>query len=159
MQGMKDEKITPINYIFFLQTKLELDNNFYVLSDVLSKININLLPIAGEDLKVLDKNKKQYLVVIRNDLSSAFSFNEVRKSFLNSAMSAGRISLFDINSFSEIEDATKYQNKNMYRNFQLPQNLKQVAMTIAVDFFSDKNTTIEWPGGRRSKLPSMNNES
>jgi len=156
---MNNEKIAPINYIFYLQTKLELDNYYYLLSDILNKINITLLPITGEDLKVLDKNKKQYLVVIRNDLSSAIGFNEVRKSFLEWAMSREKIALFDISSFSEIEDAVKYQNKNIYRSFQLPVNLKQVAMAIAVDFFRDKNTTIDWPGGRRSKLPTMNNES
>lgn len=156
---MNEEKATAINYIFYLQTKSELDNNYYLLAEVLGKINISLLPILAEDLKNIDRHKKHYLISIRNDLSSAFAFNQMRQSFLDSVMAAGKMSLFDISSFSEIENATKYQNKNVYRYFQLPQNLKQVAMTVAVDYFRDRNMTAEWPGGKRAKLPSMNNES
>lgn len=156
---MNSENTTSINYIFYLQTKNELDNNYYLLAEILSKLNISLLPISADDLKNIDRNKKCYLVSIRNDISSAFVFNEMRKSFLDSAMAAGKISLFDISSFSEIETAAKYQSKNIYRYFQLPQNLKQVAMTVAVDFFRDRNTQAEWPGGKRAKLPSMTNES
>jgi hypothetical protein len=87
------------------------------------------------------------------------AFNQIRKSFLDTALAAGKVTLFDISSFSEIDGAAKYQNKNVYRYFQLPQNLKQVAMTVAVDYFRDRNMQAEWPGGKRAKLPSMENES
>lgn len=158
-EGMSENNKTVINYIFYLQHKDELDNSFYVLADVLSKINISLLPISADDLRVIDKNKKHHVISIRNDFSSAMSFNTVRKSFLDSAMAGGRVALFDISSFSEIENAQKLQLKNVYRFFQLPQNLKQVAMTVAVDYFRDRNAVAEWPGGRRAKLPSMSHES
>ena len=156
---MNKENTNTINYIFYLQTKNDLDNNYYLLADVLGKINITLLPISADDLKVIDRNKKHHVITIRNDLSTAFSFNQMRKSFLDSAMAAGKIALFDISSFSEIENASKFQNKSMYRFFQLPQNLKQVAMTVAIDFYRDRNNQVEWPGGRRAKLPYMNNET
>lgn len=155
---MNENKVV-INYIFYLQHKDELDNSFYVMADVLSKINISLLPISPEDLKVIDKSKKHHIISLRNDFASAMSFNNVRKSFLDSAMAGGRVAVFDISSFSEIENAQKLQLKNMYRYFQLPQNLKQVAMTVAVDYFRDRNAVAEWPGGKRAKLPSMTNES
>lgn len=154
-----NENNAVINYIFYLQHNDELDNSFYILADVLSKISISLLPVTPDDLKVIDRNKKHHVISIRNDFASAMSFNNVRKSFLDSAMAGGRVALFDISSFSEIESAQKMQLKGMYRYFQLPQNLKQVAMTIAVDYFRDRNAVAEWPGGRRAKLPSMNNES
>jgi hypothetical protein len=156
---MNEENKTTINYIFYLQTKIELDNSYHILAEVLGKININLLPISADDLKGIDKNKKAHLISIRNDFSSAFAFNELKKTFLDTAMVTGKIALFDISSFSEIENASKYENKNVYRYFQLPQNLKQVAMTVAVDYFKDRNTMAEWPGGRRAKLPSMNTET
>lgn len=156
---MSENNKTTINYIFYLQHKDELDNSFYVLADVLSKINISLLPIFADDLRVIDKNKKYHLISIRNDLSSAMSFNNIRKNFLDSAMAGGRVALFDISSFSEIENAQKFQLKSVYYYFQLPQNLKQVAMAVAVDYFRDRNAVAEWPGGRRSKLPFMSSES
>lgn len=154
-----NENKAVINYIFYLQHKDELDNSFYVMADVLSKINISLLPILPEDLRVIDKTKKHHIISLRNDFASAMSFNNVRKNFLDSAMAGGRVAVFDISSFSEIENAQKLQLKNMYRYFQLPQNLKQVAMTVAVDYFRDRNAVAEWPGGKRAKLPSMTNES
>jgi hypothetical protein len=156
---MNEENTPTINYIFYLQTKSELDNNFYLLAEVLGKINISLLPITPDDLKVIDRNKKHHVISIRNDFSSAMIFNQVRKAFIDSAMAGGRIALFDISSFSEIENALKFESKNVYRYFQLPQNLKQVAMTVAVDYFRDRNTLEQWPGGKRAKLPSMENES
>ena len=67
--------------------------------------------------------------------------------------------VYDVSSFSEIENAFKLENKNVYRYFQLPLNVKQIAMTIAVEFFKDRNTQVEWPGGRRAKLPSMTNSN
>ena len=156
---MNEETNTAINYIFYLQTKKDLDNSYYLLADIFSKINITLLPIAADDLKDIDKKKKHYLISIRNDFSSASNFNNIRKMFLDTAMASGKLALFDISSFSEIESAHKFNNKNAYRYFQLPQNLKQVAMSIAIDYFKDRNLQVEWPGGRRAKLPSMTNES
>jgi hypothetical protein len=156
---MEDNKSLSINYIFYLQTKAELENSYYVLAEVLSQINISLLPIEAHDLKVIDRNKKNHLIVLRNDLASAFAFNDVRKSFLDVAMAKGSIAVYDLSSFSAIENAAKLENKSVYRFFQLPQNIKQVAMTVAVDFFKDRNMRAEWPGGKRAKLPSMTNES
>jgi hypothetical protein len=156
---MNDESIKTINYIFYLQTKSEPDNNYYLLAEILSKLSINLLPITADELKIIDRSKKNYLISIRNDFSSANYFNIIKKSFLDSAMNTGKMSLFDISSFSEIESASKHTNKNVYRYFQLPLNLKHVAIAVAVDYFRDRNLIAEWPGGKRSKLPSMVNES
>ena len=152
---MKEIKSASTNYIFYLQTKSELENSFYILAEILSKINISLLPILADDLKAIERSKKQYLIILRDDLASAYSFAEIKKSFVDIALQTGKLVLFDISSFSEIENASKYQSKNAYTHFSLPQNLKQVAMTIAVDYFRDRNNLVEWPGGRRSKLPHM----
>lgn len=156
---MREEQTVAINFIFYLQSKDELDNNFYLMAEVLSKISISLLPISAEELKNLDRNKKYHLISIRNDYSSALIFNQLKKDFLETALNAGKISLFDISSFSQIENAAKLEVKNIYRYFQLPQNLKQIAMTVAVDFFRDRNARAEWPGGKRSKLPAINKEN
>lgn len=157
---MNEENKNSINYIFYLQTKADLDHNYYLLAEIFSKVNINLVPIEALDLKNMERSKKQHLIVVRNDLSSAFAFKENRKLFLDSAMASDKILVYDVSSFSEIENAAKFENKNVYRFFQLPLNIKQLAMTIAVDFFREKNKTpAEWPGGRRAKLPSMINSN
>jgi hypothetical protein len=156
-----NEKTPIINYIFYLQTKTELDNTFYVLAEILSKINISLLPIEAQDLKDVDRTKKHHVIVVRNDFSSAFAFKENRKKFLDAGMASGKLMVYDISSFSEIENAGMLELKDVYRYFQLPLNIKQVAMTVAVEYFREKNNApaVEWPGGRRSKLPSMTNSN
>lgn len=156
---MKENNSPIINYIFYLQTKEELDRIFYLLAEVLRKINISLLPIESHELKNLDKSKKNHLIVLRNDFSSAFAFNDLKKEFLDSSMASNKVMVYDVSSFSEIENAVKLENKNVYRFFQLPLNVNQIAMTIAVEFFKDRNTQVEWPGGRRAKLPSMTNSN
>ncbi len=158
---MNENNKTTINYIFYLQTKLELDNTYYVLAEVLGKINISLLPIQEQDLKDIDKSKKQHVIVVRNDFSSAFAFNNIRKNFLEASMNSGKLVVYDVSSFSEIENAAKFESKNVYRYFQLPLNVKQIAMTVAVEYYKDRNAApaAEWPGGRRAKLPSMTNEN
>ncbi len=158
---MSENNNPAINYIFYLQTKTELDHTYYVLAEVLAKINISLLPIEASDLKDMDKTRKHHVIVMRNDFSSAFAFKDSRKLFLDSLMATGKVMVYDISSFSEIENATKFENKNVYRYFQLPLNVKQVAMTVAVEFFKDRNAApvTEWPGGRRAKLPSMTNSN
>ncbi|MBY0413127.1 MAG: hypothetical protein K2Q18_03130, partial [Bdellovibrionales bacterium] len=95
------------------------------------------------------------------DLTSALSFNEIRKKFLDASMASGKLMVYDVSSFSEVENAAKLELKNVYRYFQLPLNIKQIAMTVGVEFFKDRNSTpaVEWPGGRRSKLPSMTNSN
>lgn len=158
---MNENNNTNINYIFYLQTKLDLDNTYYVLAEVLGKINISLLPIKEQDLKDIDKGKKQHVIVVRNDFSSAFAFNNIRKNFLEASMNSGKLMVYDISSFSEIENAVKFENKSVYKYFQLPLNIKNVAMAVAVEFYKDKNAAplAEWPGGRRAKLPSMTNSN
>lgn len=156
---MKENNSPIINYIFYLQTKEELDRTFYLLAEVLGKINISLLPIESHELKKLEKSKKNHLIVLRNDFSSAFAFNDLKKEFLDSSMASNKVMVYDVSSFSEIENAVKLENKNVYRYFQLPLNVNQIAMTIAVEFFKDRNTQVEWPGGRRAKLPSMTNSN
>ena len=158
---MSENNINPINYIFYLQTKLELDNTYYVLADVLGKINISLLPIKEQDLKDIEKHRKQHVIVVRNDFASAFAFNNIRKNFLEASMNSGKLVVYDVSSFSEIENAAKFEGKNVYRYFQLPLNVKSIAMTVAVEFYKDRNAapTTLWPGGRRSKLPSMDNSN
>ncbi len=156
---MKEQNTPVINYIFYLHTKIDLDQTFYLLAEVLGKINITLIPIEPTELRNLDKTKKNHLIVVRSDFNSAFAFNDLRKDFLDSSMAQNKVMVYDVSSFSEIENAVKLETKNVYRYFQLPLNVKQVAMTIAVEFFKDRNNQIkqvDWPGGRRAKLPSMN---
>lgn len=152
---MNDIKKNAVNYILFLQNKAELDRSYYLLAELLGKINITLLPVDLDELRNLDRVQKYFIISISDSFSTAHEFQNTRKKFIDSAMALKKVMVYDISSFSPIENATKFENKNVYFYFQLPVNLKQLVMTIAVAFFREKNVPVEWPGGRRAKLPAM----
>jgi hypothetical protein len=148
-----DEK-SIVNYIFFLKTNEALNAAFFQLANLFAQLNIVLLPVTTDELQNIDRHKKHHIIVCRNDLASAQIFNEIKTSYFDFALSRGHISLYDISSFSEIENANKYQNKKLYFYFPLPVDMNQVVMNIAIDFFKTKNEIEEWPGGKRSKIPA-----
>lgn len=143
-----------VNYIFFLKTSDELSGDFFKMAELFSKLNIVLLPISAEELLGFERHKKHQLIILRNDLASAMNFQELKKSYLDFAMSSGHITIYDITSFSEIENSAKYIPKKSYFCFPLPADVKQIVMDIAVEYFRSRNEREEWPGGRRSKIPT-----
>lgn len=152
---MSETKQPAINYILYLQNKSELDRTYYLLAEVLAKINITLLPVDSEELRHLDRAQKYFIISICDSFSTAQQFQNARKIFLDSAMAQKKVMVYDVSSFSPIENAVKFENKNVYLHYQLPVSLKQLAMTIAVEFYREKNSPVDWPGGKRAKLPAM----
>ncbi len=152
---MNETKQPAIHYILYLQNKSELDRTYYLLAEVLAKINITLLPVDAEELRHFDRSQKYFLISISDSFSTAHQFQIARKNFLDSAMAQKKVMVYDVSSFSPIENAAKFENKNVYYHYQLPVSLKQLAMTIAVEFYKEKNSPVEWPGGKRAKLPAM----
>ncbi len=151
--------MTSINYLFYLQTKAELDSTYYLVAEILAKLSISLLPIEVDELRAIDRENKHHVIVVRNDMASAQAFKEIQKTYLDTAMASGKVIVYDVSSFSDLEKGSKWENKSVYKHYQLPLSPKQIAMTVAVEFYKERNLTQEWPGGRRSKLPSMTNES
>jgi hypothetical protein len=141
------------NYIFFLKSTDELNPFYFQIADSFRQLNIVLLPISSEELKIVDRHKKHQIIIFRNDFTSAQIFSEIRKSYLDFAMSRGHVCVYDISSFSEHENSTKYQTQKSYFYFPLPIDVKQFVMRVAIEYFRTKREIEDWPGGRRSKLP------
>ena len=153
---MKEGNSSNINYIFYLQTKPKLDTAFYMLSNFLSKANINLLPVTADDIKNLDRTKKYFIISFQNDFTSGMVVRKFQREFLFSAMSLNRFHYFDISSFSEIDCGLKSTLRNLHRFIQLPASMKELAMTIVEDYFRERNHQEQnWPGGKRARLPSV----
>lgn len=146
---------SSVNYIFFLKSSEALSDVFFQLAKLFSQLNIVLLPVSSEELQKIDRHKRHQIIICRNDLLSAQVFFEIRKLYLDFAMSRGHVAVYDISSFSEIENAAKYHNKKSYFYFPLPTDLKQVVMNVTIDYFKTRNENEEWPGGRRSKIPTI----
>jgi hypothetical protein len=146
---------SAINYIFFLKSSEALPSVFFQMSQLFSQLNITLLPVTLDDLQNIDRHKKHQIIICRNDLLSATAFLEIKKSYLDFAMARSHVSVYDISSFSEMENAAKFQTKKSYMYFPLPIDLKQVVMAVTIDYFNSRNEKEEWPGGRRSKIPTV----
>ena len=142
-----------INYIFYLKSTEQLGGVFFQMAEQFSQLNIVLLPVTVAELKNIDRHKRHQIIIFRDNLLSAQNFLEIKKSYLDFSMSRGHVAVYDLSSFSEIENASKYQSKKSYFYFPLPIDLKQVVMSITIDYFKTKNEIEEWPGGKRSKIP------
>ena len=116
-----DEQTTT-NYIFFLKTSSELNSIFFLCSDLFRQLNIILMPVTLSELLTIDRHHKHQVIIFRNDLVSAQLFMDARKQYLDFAMSRGHVTVYDISSFSESENASKFQSLKSYFYFPLPIN-------------------------------------
>lgn len=147
---MSDEQ--SLNYALYLQYDSTLDRSFFILSEVLRKLNISLIPIQFGDLSLLEKNKRYHVIMVRKKYNDAIMALEWKKKFLDTAMLAGRVVLHDLSSFSEFSFSNKIEKSDSYFFTPLPCDYKKAAMDFVVAFYQDKNEHAAWPGGRRAKL-------
>lgn len=141
-----------LNYLLYLQYDSTLDRSFFILSDILRQMNISLIPIQFEDIKLLEKNKRYHAIMVRRKYNDALMALEWKKRFLDPAMLAGRIVLHDLSSFSELPMPQNLEKKGAYYYTALPCDYKKAAMDLVVAFYQDKNSNAAWPGGKRAKL-------
>lgn len=152
------EEKTTSHYIFFLKTSENLNPIFFLMSDLFKQLNIVLMPVTATELKKIDRHRKHQIIIFRNDFGSAQIFMELRKTYLDFAMSRGHVAVYDISSFSEAENSSKYVTQKSYYYFPLPINIKQFVVKVSGEYFKNKHELEEWPGGRKSKLPANNSK-
>lgn len=141
-----------LNYVLYLQYDSTLDRSFFILSEILRQMSISLIPIQLEDIKLLEKNKRYHVIMVRRKYNDALLALIWKKKFLDSAMLAGRIVLHDLSSFSELPIPQNLEKKDVYHFTPLPCDYKKAAMDLVVAFYQDKNNKAAWPGGKRAKL-------
>lgn len=146
------EENQSLNYMLYLQYDQDLDRSYFLLSAILRQLNISLIPIQIDEVKLLEKNKRYHAIMVRKKYNDALRALDWKKRFLDSAMLSGRIVLHDISSFSELSIPASLEKKGAYFFTGLPVDYKKVAMDLVVNFYNDKNNTDVWPGGKRAKL-------
>ncbi len=141
-----------LNYLLYIQYDHSLDRSYFILSGILRQMNISLIPIQLDDIKLLEKNKRYHTIMVRRKFNDALMALDWKKKFLDSAMLSGRIVLHDLSSFSELAMPQNIEKKGVYYFTALPCDYKKAAMDLVVAFFNDKNSNATWPGGKRTKL-------
>lgn len=146
--------IENLNVIYFWKTTKNISNVYMKLATILLEFNITLVPLETNELSLLKKNKRVHLMILRNDILSASKFNDLRINYIESSMASGKIMVYDVSSFSLIENAASKSKKISYKIFKLPLELSSLGAQVAVEFFKEKSQETDFfINGNRSKLP------
>ena len=140
-------------YIFYMKYSEKLHKDFFVFHNFFQEYGIKLVPIYPSQLPDLIKGSVPHILSVTNDLESKSVFDVFRKKFLDYALLNSRVSLYEVTSFPEILLTRKPGNETSYISLRLPQNFQDLSNQILYQYFSNKNISKKWPGGKRSTLP------
>ena len=143
-------------YIYFLRLEGELPWYFFRMANYLSEYSVTLVPVTVRELADLASPNKQYVVTACVNLSQNQILKRIRQKYLDFTLLNRKFALFHLSSFQEFDIAAKARYNKCYTFYQLPTDMKQVALDIALKIYEESKDKLSWPGGRRSKLPSMN---
>lgn len=145
-----------LNIIYFWQTTERISNFYLRLSEILIEFNITLVPLETKELELLAKKKRLHLLILRNDMTSANKFRDLKRNYIESSLASGRIMVYDVSSFSLIENTTAKSKKISYKIFELPLELSSLGAQVAVEFYKEKNKESDLLyNGHWSKLPLL----
>lgn len=142
-------------YIYFLRLEGELPWYFFRMANYLSEYNITLVPVTLRELTDLASGSKQYVVTACVNLSQHQILKRIRQKYLDFTLLNRKFALFHLSSFQEFDIAAKARYNKCYSFYQLPVDMKDVALDIALKIYEENKDKASWPGGRRSKLPPM----
>ncbi len=142
-------------FIFYLQLTEELPQSFFVLAEHLAYYQISLVPVQPDDLNNFDESSRHYLVAQITDMTSLSRFRELRRRYLDVALMNKRFFLFHLSSFGSVVMADKIERINTYYHFPLPLSYDVLSRAISGLYYREKKQFQRWPGGRRSRLPSL----
>jgi len=146
------------NFVFFLKLQNRMPASYFRLSSWLAKFKITLIPITPRELPGLEGNgKRRIIVVFCPDLNSYKNYLIFRHQYLDFALGAGKFQVVDVGSFGPLKNAHKYNRKKCYNFIQLPVRLEAVVKEVVMMFYSEHSEYGKWPGGRRAKLPGLEN--
>jgi hypothetical protein len=146
---------TTQTYLFFLQLADELPDFFFSIAEQLSQYNICLVPVRAKELSELSSGVKQHVVTFVPNFDSLKRLCEIRKRYLDFALSSSKFVLYDISSFGPISIAHKLHRLKNYNHYYLPVGTKAVAAQILTNVYEERKIAKKWPGGRRAKLPVL----
>lgn len=142
-------------FIFYLQLSEQLPPSFFSLAEKLSRYEISLVPVRGQDLMNFNESSRHYLIAQVTDLASHTQFRDLRRRFLDVALLNKRFFLFHLSSFGPVVMADKVERLNTYYHYPLPLTFNLLGRSIAGLYYREKKQFQRWPGGRRGRLPSL----
>ncbi len=145
-------------YILYLQLSKRLDSGFIRMAAELKLYGVNLIPVQVKEIDHFLTTSKVPLIVLTSTLTSWKSFHKARKTGLDFFLKTGKIKMFHFNSFKEIIEFRALHQKDYYQMIPLPIRFNEAVLAVLSDYEKSTDNDNAWPGGKRSKLPTMNGE-
>ena len=152
MIGLKQEV-----YIYFLRLEGELPWYFFKMANYLGDYSVTLVPVTVNELADLAQGNKQYVFTACVNLTQHQILKRIRQKYLDFTLLNKTFCLYHLSSFQEFDIAAKARYNKCYEFYPLPSDMKDIAYDIALRMYEENNESTSWPGGRRAKLPPMNN--
>ncbi len=139
--------------IYYLDLKGKVTPIQIRIAARLSDFGIALVPLSIDDLITITKNSI-FVVAFCNDFNTYKNFLITRRRFLDMAMMSGKVSLFDISSFSAIHLAPHTKKNGRYKHVCLPISMRELIKEMLIWYTNYHEKKQSWPGGRRAKIPA-----
>ena len=145
-------------FIIFIQWTSHLPEDYFIIAKLFRPWDIRVVPIKYDQLMKYHLNSHKIVLSITLDMTLTQLKLKTLQRFLNFPIKTGRLTFFDISSYSNLNTESEYFKK-YYKFFPLPMKYTDIVEKVASYFFVQNKSENYWPGGRRSRLPYDVSES
>lgn len=141
-------------FIFFIQFGPSLPDYYYRLAAHLATHEVHLVPIKAESMSEVTSAGRHLVLGVLDSMAHLQGMMDLRSTYLNFAINSGRVLLVELSSFRALPPSQKIKNSD-YIHLSLPLDLERLSTFLSKCLDLERNpVNREWPGGRRSRLPS-----
>lgn len=142
-------------YILYIQWQEKLDSAFIRFAGEFKRYNINLIPIKPQELDYFLERRQIPVIMITSTLAEYQKFRALRRKFIDYYVNHKKIKLFHLNSFSMATNFVTTSRQRSYIHVPLPITFSKATLLVLSHYLEELEGDNKWPGGKRSKLPSI----
>lgn len=142
-------------YLFFLQLGASLPEFYFQLGKILKVWGIQLIPLKTSDYKRLVNVERSDIICFVPDIGSYRNLLKFKRQFLSYYLNLKQVRLYEVSSFRLSETDQRHTRTGHYQHFAMPIAVESLAHKIIDDSNESYQKSKEWPGGRRSRLPTV----
>ncbi|MAF79327.1 MAG: hypothetical protein CME63_10780 [Halobacteriovoraceae bacterium] len=143
------------HYILYIQWSEKLDPAFIRFAAEFKKFKINLIPIKANELDYFLEKRQIPVILMTPSLGEYQKYKSVRKKCFDFYVKNRKIKLFHLSSFSMDHDFISSSRRRSYVHIPLPIEFSKATLLVLSHYLEDVEGDKKWPGGKRSKLPSL----
>ena len=140
------------DYIILIKWDKDLPHYYRELVALFKAWGIGVLPLRYEELSRYHFNTHRCVLSITTNLEEQKHKSKALNSFLSFVVKRGKITLYDISSYSNLSEELEYFGK-YYTFLPLPMTYRDLVKIVATRALVGQGNENHWPGGKSSKLP------